>query len=87
MKSQLFTDASPFTQPPECQPCRTEVIKVFRKDGRLYRVVIRDKVTVEDPYLVMVKAYAFAVGQGEPYMGQMTSRAVRDFLIKTDVVI
>ena len=87
MRSQLFEPSSPFEEPPQCGPCRTEVIKVFRKNGRLYRMVIRDKVVVEDPYLVMVKAFAFAVKEGEPYMGQQPPRSVRDFLIKSSVVI
>lgn len=88
MKSLLFKQgATPFVEPPECGPCRLEVIVVVRKDGRLYRTVIRDKVVVEDPMLVMVKAEAFAIAQGEPFVGRPPPRAVRDFLIKSSVVI
>jgi hypothetical protein len=47
---------------------------------------IRDKIVVEDPYLVLVKAEAFAISQGEPYNGSVPSRTVRDFLIKSAVV-
>ncbi len=87
MKSILFTDASPFHDPPGCGPCRTEVLVTVRKNGRIYRFVARDKVVVEDPYLVMVKAQAFSIAQQEPYAMQPASRSVRDFLIKSEVVI
>jgi len=88
MKSLLFKEgASPFTQPVECGPCRIERVVVARKNGRLYRVVIRDKIVVEDPMLVMVKAEAFAIAQGEPFVGRPPPRSVRDFIIKSSVVI
>lgn len=87
MRSLLFSDQSPFLEPPECKPCRTEVVRTIRKGGRLYRMVLRDKIVVEDPYLVMVKATAFAIAQGEPYNGTVPPRGIRDFLIKSSVVI
>lgn len=87
MKSRLFSSDSPFVEPPSCGPCRTEVKVTLRKDGRLYHLVLRDKVVVEDPYLVMVKATAFAMAQGEPYRGLPPPRSIRDFLIKSSVVI
>ncbi len=87
MKSLLFSESSPFEEPPECGPCRTEVVQVVRKDGRLYRIVLRDKIVVEDPYLMMVKAFAFAIQQGEPYMGNTPPRSIRDFLLKSNVTI
>lgn len=86
-KSLLFTDTLPFGVPPGCSPCRQEVVYTVRKFGRLYTFKLRDKITVEDPYLVMVKAEAFAIQQGEPYAGIPPERAVRDFLIKSNVVI
>lgn len=86
-KSLLFTNTLPFNVPPGCSPCRQEVTFTIRKHGRLYTFVLRDKIVVEDPYLVMVKAEAFAIGQGEPYAGIPPERAVRDFLIKSNVVI
>jgi hypothetical protein len=89
MKSLLFQGVTPFEEPPGCTalPCRTEVPVSIRKNGRIYRITLRDKVIPEDPYLVMLKAQAFAVSQGEPYVGRPPSRAVRDFLIKDTVVI
>jgi hypothetical protein len=89
MKSLLFQGATPFTEPPGCVavPCRTEVPVSIRKNGRIYRITLRDRVVPEDPYLVMLKAQAFAISQGEPYVGRAPSRAVRDFLIKDTVVV
>lgn len=87
MKSKLFAQDSPFVQPAECQPCRIEVPITLRKAGRFYNFVLRDKIVVEDPYLIMVKATAFAIAQAEPYNGTVPPRSVRDFLIKSSVVI
>lgn len=89
MKSLLFQGVTPFIEPPECgsKPCRTEVPITLRKNGRLYQFILRDKVVPEDPYLVLVKAAAFARSQGEPYAGKPPDRGVRDFLIKESVII
>ena len=84
-KSLLFQNVLPFDSVPGCSPCRQEQGLVIRKFGRLYRFKVRDKVTIEDPYLVSVKAEAFAIAQGEPYNATPTSRTLRDFLIKTNV--
>jgi len=87
-KSLLFDNVLPYSVPPGCGPCdRTEVPITMRKFGRLYHFVLRDKIAVEDPYLVLVKAAAFAISQGEQYSGLPPKRAVRDFLIKSNVVI
>jgi hypothetical protein len=87
MKSLLFQDATPFVEPPACGPCRKEVRIVFKKNGLLYTMILRDKIAVEDPYLTMVKAAAFAIRQGEPYVMQPPPRKVRNFLIRSNVVI
>jgi hypothetical protein len=86
-KSLLFTDTLPFGIPPGCEPCRQEATVTIRKFGRLYRFVLRDKVTVEDPYLVLVKAEAFAIQQGEPFAGSVPDRSLRDVLVKSNVQI
>jgi hypothetical protein len=52
----------------------------------LYRFTVRDKLAVEDPYIVLMKAVAFAIKHSTPYPGAMPPRKVRDFLIKTSVV-
>jgi len=86
-KSLLFTGALPYTDPPGCGPCRTEVTMTIQKNGRLYNFIVRDKIVIEDPYLVLVKAGAFSIRTGEPYAGATPDRSVRDFLIKSNVVI
>lgn len=86
-KSLLFTGTLPFGIPPGCSPGRQEVTYTIQDFGRLYTVTMRDKTVVEDPYLVLVKAEAFAIATGEPFAGITPERAVRDFLIKSNVVI
>jgi hypothetical protein len=84
-KSLLFGDTLPFGLPPGCSPCRQSVVVTIRKFGRLYTFTLNDKVTVEDPFLVLVKAEAFAIKQGEPYVGVTPERPLRDYLIKSNV--
>ena len=88
MKSLLF-QGSIFSEPPGCAalPCRTEVQISLRKNNRIFRFVLRDKLVPEDPYLVMVKAIAFAIQNSEPYAGKEPDRSIKDFLIKNSVVI
>ena len=89
MKSLLFQDgATPHILPPGCGICdRIEVPITLRKAGRLYRFILRDKVGVDDILVIMVKAAAFAIQQGEPYSGTPPARSVKDFIIKTETVI
>lgn len=87
MKSLLFQPGAVFTEPALCTPGRQEVVVSFRKDGRVYTMTMRDKVVIEDPYLVLVKATAFAIKMAEPYMGRVPPRAVRDVLVKDNVDI
>ncbi len=86
-RSLLFQPNSPLQSPPDCGPCRTEIKTTVYKDGRLYTFVVRDKIAPEDPYLVLVKAMAFAIQNNEPYMGRTPDRGLKDFLIKTNVVV
>lgn len=85
-KSLLY-GASQLEQPPGCGSGRTEVTTTLREGDRLYTVVVRDKVIVEDPYLVLVKAAAFSIAKSEPYMGRAVPRSVRDVLLKSSVVV
>lgn len=88
MKSLLFQE-SVFSQPPSCSalPCRQEIPINIRKGGRIYRFVLRDKIAPEDPYLIMVKAKAFSIQTGEAYNEKPPQRSVKDFLIKSNLVI
>jgi hypothetical protein len=87
-KSLIFQDNPPHAIPPGCGACdRNEVKLTLRKNGRLYRYILRDKVVVEDIYVVMLKAAAFSIQQGEPYAGTPPDRSIRDFILKQNVVI
>lgn len=77
MKSLLFQPGAILQEPPNCGPSRQEVVTSVEYRGRTYRQVFRDKTVEIDPYLVLVKAAAFAVKAGEPYMGQVVPRDVR----------
>ena len=89
MKSLLFQGGADFSEPPGCSalPCRAEVVLDIKKDGRIYHIVLRDKVVPEDPQLILTKAAAFAIQTGEAYNGSTPKRSVRDFLIKNNVVL
>jgi len=88
MRSLLHqTGATPFIEPVGCGAGRVEVPINIRRGGRIYQFVLRDKVLPEDPYLVLVKAAAFAIQTGEAYNGTPPDRSVRDFLIKSSVII
>jgi hypothetical protein len=87
MKSLLHQNVLPgLTLPVGCGPGRSEVPLTLRKDGRLYRFILRDKLIPEDPYLVLVKATAFAIQTGEPNNGTAPDRSIKDFLIRSSVV-
>lgn len=88
VRSLLFQEGSTMQVPPGCGLCdRTEVPVSLRKNGRIYHFLMRDKIVAEDILLVMLKAAAFSISQGEPYAGTPPPRSVKDFLIKQDVVI
>ena len=88
MKSLLFQGETAFSEPSSCValPCREEVVLNLRKANRIYRFVLRDKIVPEDPYLILVKAQAFAIRASEAYNGVPPKRSVKDFLIKDSVV-
>jgi len=89
MASSLLYQASSIMRvPPGCGLCdRVEIPVSLRKGGRIYRFVLRDKVVPEDLLIVMMKAAAFAISQGESYSGTPPARQLLDFLIKQNVVI
>jgi hypothetical protein len=87
-KSLLYQSGSHMQVPPGCiHGIRTEVPVSIRKDGRIYRFVLRDTVVPEDVTSTMMKAAVFSIAQGEPYAATPVSRAVRDVLIKQNTVI
>lgn len=84
---QTLLSISPFTQPVECGPGRVEKTLRMRSGGKMYSYVFRDKVVPEDWYLVAVKAAAFSISRNEQYRGVPPDRAVRDYLVKQNLVI
>lgn len=84
---QTKLPSSIFVQPPGCGPGRQESPVRIQMNGKLYNFVFRDKIVPEDPYIVAVKAIAFAIKRVEEYRGVPPPRTVRDFLIKSNLVI
>jgi hypothetical protein len=89
MRSLLAQGLTPFTTPSGCTtvPCRTEVTFSFKQNGRIYSFVARDKIIPEDPYFTLVKAAAFAIQQNEPYNGRTPPRSLKDFLVRSNLLI
>jgi hypothetical protein len=87
MMTLLKQPDAPFTEAPGCGPGRNETVQRFIKNGKVYTMVWRDKITIEDPYLVLVKTSAYGVRTNEPYGGRTPRRAYRDYLIKSSLVI
>lgn len=87
MKSRLFQETPPLIEPPGCGPCRQERFITIRHKGRLIRIVVRDKIVVEDSFLVMVKAAAFSIQTGALYNASPVKRNYKDFLIKSSLTI
>ena len=89
MRSLLAQGLTPFVTPDDCnlRDGRTEATFAVRRNGRIYRFVVRDKVQPEDPYFVMVKAAAFAVRFREAYSGKSPARNLKDFLVKSKTII
>jgi hypothetical protein len=87
MKSLLFQGNTNFIEPEVCGAGRVEISVNIRHQGRFYRMVARDRIAPEDPYLVLIRAQAHALQTGEAYNGTPPSRQVRDFLIKQTLII
>lgn len=87
MRSKLSLTNPPFEVPLECGVTRTETTKRYVKNGKIYTMTLRDKIAVEDPYLVMVRASAYAIRTGEPYGARTPRRDYRDVLVRSNLVI
>jgi len=65
---------------------RTEYVKTFSvAGGRLITVILRDTLVPEDPYLNMARATALSFRTEEPYASDRVNRAIKDYLIKTNI--
>lgn len=87
MLSLLSQPDAPFTEVPGCGQGRSETVRRYIKNGKIYTMVWRDKVTIEDPYLVLVKSSAYGIRTNEPYGGRTPRRSYRDYLVKSNLVI
>lgn len=68
--------------------CRIEYEKRYPlANGRIVTVKVRDTITPEDPYLVLVRAAALAARTNEAFNAERTSRSIKDVLIKTNISI
>jgi len=71
---------------PGCE--RTESVRSYPlANGRIIRVILRDSIVPEDPYLNMARAKALSVRTGEPYNRDRVSRSIKDHLIKQNISI
>lgn len=66
---------------------RKQVITVPIAGGRTITVILRDSVVVEDAYLSLVRARLFAIQTGEPFSHNLTSRKIKDVLIRNNITL
>lgn len=85
LNTQLFS--GPLEEPPGCGPGRQESELRMYANGKMYNFVFRDKIIPDDVYIVLLKATAFSIARTEEYRGVPPSRAVRDYLIKSNISI
>ncbi len=68
--------------------CRIELERSYpMANGRMVKVIIRDSVTPEDPYLMLARAKALSVRTNEAFSADPINRSIKDFLIKTNISI
>lgn len=68
--------------------CRLEATRVYRLTGnRTVRVILRNSIVPEDPYLMLARAQALSIRTGEAFDANRTPRVIKDFLIKTNISI
>jgi hypothetical protein len=67
---------------------RSEVFfRVPVRDGSIRTIIIRDALAVEDPYLKLVRARLFEIQTGQSFSAEVTSRQIKDDLIKVNIQI
>jgi hypothetical protein len=69
-------------------PVRSEsFFRIPLRDGTIRTVIVRDALAVEDPYLKLVRAKCYSIKTGEDFSAEVTARAIKDDLIKTNIQI
>jgi len=67
---------------------RSEVFfRIPVQDGSMRTIVVRDTIAVEDPYLKLVRAKLFEIQTGQDFSAEVTSRQIKDDLIKVNIQI
>jgi len=67
---------------------RSEVFfRIPVRDGTMRTVILRDALAVEDPYLKLVRAKLLEIKTGEDFGATVTSRQLKDDLIKVNIQI
>jgi len=64
---------------------RTERTTTMVVGNYTVRVITRDSIIPEDPYLNLVRAAAFQVSEKGPFPVPPVGRDIKDFLIKTEL--
>lgn len=64
---------------------RQEIFTETVVGGRRVVVVVRQDLVVEDPYLNLARAQAYAIATGEPFPAPPVSRSIKDYLIRTNL--
>lgn len=82
---QVQTQLPPDFVAEGCGPGRKETRVTFKKNGKLYTLIHRDKFVAEDWVLSQVRAVAMARSRVEAYRGLPPGRSERDALIKTNL--
>ena len=68
--------------------CREEGIRTYPlANGRVVRVILRNSIVPEDPYLSLARAQALSVRTGEAFQSNRVPRIIKDTLIKTNISI
>lgn len=87
MKSLLFQPGAPFAPPPGCEPgCGAQSVTI-KKNNKLYTLKVYRKVSVEEPYLSMVKAIAHSLQNDEPYNAVPPRKDLITALLRNNVTI
>jgi hypothetical protein len=61
--------------------------KYFMQDGKMVTVFVRTAISPDEAYAPSVRAKALALRTGEAYAGERVPKNVKDYLIKTRVII
>jgi hypothetical protein len=68
--------------------CRTVLIRKFPlANGRLVSVILRDRLSCDDPYVNLTRATALSLRTGETFNSDRINRSIKDILIKTNISI